>query len=467
MNENEAEQQVRNAYFKAMSEVRHRSREEGYARLLATLLVYISSEPDTLSAHRMPLRTPDRYPQKERDNVLRRLMSDGEVSVCFARLLQLCRAWEAENPELVGVLVPLYQSLVPDEETRRYMNSLLNTLCDSRIGVRESAWAKAVERALLSIPVEETDLPESLAVLAAKVLTYIKNPKPDSEAYDPFCGSGVLLAAMHTCGAEHLYGETPALPMWVCSRLRMLMAGQHYARLSLSDALAAPSFTEGGKLRQFDYVLSAPPMAFRYDTAIAEQDAYGRFERGVPAGSNGEWAYLFHMLAQAEPNSGAVAAYVSGGTLFRTDMSVQLRRQLTEENLLEAVIALPTCTLGYTAIPPMLLVLRKGRASRSVRFVDAQGLGQRSRRQTQITPDDTEKILAALATEEEQPGFARSVSAEEIAAADYVWSVSRYVLPVAAVEQVDLESMKAEIVRKERELAEKQHRLEELLAEWN
>lgn len=467
MTKNETEQQVLNAYYKAVEAGRFRSPEGRYARLLATLLAYISSEPDTLSAHRMPLHTPDKYPQKERDAVLRALMAEGEVSGCFARLLQLCRAWEKENPELVGVLLPLYQSLVPDEETRRYMNSLLNALCDSRIGVSEAAWSKAVERVLLSLPAEETGPPEGPAALAAAVLTHLKTPEPGSEVYDPFCGSGVLLAAMYARGVEHLYGETPALPMWACSRFRMLMAGQHYAGLRLADALAAPSFAEEGKLRTFDYVLSAPPLPFRYDVSVAEQDVYGRFERGVPGSSNGEWAYLLHMLAQADPNGGVVAAFVAGGTLFRTDMAARLRRCLTEENVLEAVIALPTCTLRYTAIPPMLLVLRRGRTQRTVRFVDAQGLGQRTRRQTLLTPEDTEKILAALATEEPLPGFARSVTAEEIAAADYVWSVNRYVLPVAEASQVDLERMKAEIERRECELAEKQCCLEKLLAEWN
>lgn len=464
---NETEQQVRNAYYKAVESGRSYSQEGRNARLLATLLAYISSEPDTLSAHRMPLHTPDRYPQKERDVVLRTLMAEGEVSACFARLLQLCRAWEEENAELKGVLLPLYQSLVPDEETRRYMNGLLNALCDSCVGVSEAAWSKAVERVLLTLPAEETGLPEGLAALAAAVLTHLKPPEPGSEVYDPFCGSGVLLAAMYARGVEHLYGETPALPMWACSRFRMLMAGQRYAGLRLADALAAPSFAEGGKLRLFDYVLSAPPLAFRYDVSVAEQDVYGRFARGVPGSSNGEWAYLLHMLAQADPKGGVVAAFVSGGTLFRADTAARLRRSLTEENVLEAVVALPTCTLGYTAIPPMLLVLRKGRPRRTVRFVDAQGLGKRMRHQTLLTPEDTEKILAALATEEELPGFARSVTAEEMAAADYVWSVNRYVLPVTETLQVDLPGMKAEIERRERELAEKQHLLEQLLAEWN
>lgn len=465
---NETEQQVRDAYYKA-GDAGHSYSQEGHnARLLATLLAYISSEPDTLSAHRMPLRAPERYPQKERDVVLRTLMTEGEVSACFARLFQLCRAWEEENGELKGVLLPLYQSLVPDEETRRYMNSLLNALCDSRIGVSEAAWDHAVERVLLTLPAEKTGLPECLAVLAAAVLTSLKNPEPGSAVYDPFCGSGELLAAMYARGVEHVCGETPTLPMWACSRFRMLMAGQHYASLRMADALSAPSFAEEGKLRLFDYVVSAPPLAFRYDVAVAEQDVYGRFERGVPGSSNGEWAYLLHMLAQANPNGGAVAAFVSGGTLFRMDMAAQrLRRRLTEENVLEAAIALPTCTLGYTSIPPMLLVLRRGRTRRTMRFVDAQGLGKRMRHQTLLTPEDTEKILAALATEEELPGFARSVAAEEIAAADYVWSVNRYVLPVTESSQVDLRGMKAEIERREHELAEKQCRLEKLLDEWN
>lgn len=463
---NETEQQVRHVLFAGSREMSYGFGRSSFScpRMLASVLVLLGMGSEELAGQGVPLCFPDAYPREAMPTCLCELMAQGTPEQRMRKAERLCRAWEEANPVLRETLLPLLRSVVHAEWSTEVMAEVLRGLAEMAAG-QADGWFPALVQACFAYPEGEPESPEPLAQLCARVVTAGAQPG-HARAYDPFCSSGVMLSAMRQVGATTLCGETPN-PTWAAmARLRLLFSGRA-AEVRTSDALAAPAFTEGEELQYFDYAVSSLPLGMEYPVEAAEQDAYGRFRLGVPPRRAGEWAYLLHMLAQTEPRCGVVAAFVSGGTLFRSEPTAQeLRRSLTEENVLEAVVALPSCVLPYASIAPMLLVLRKGRARRTMRFVDAQGLGQRARRQTLLTPEDTEKILAALATEEALPGFARSVTAEEIAAADYVWSVSRYVLPVAETPQVDLARMKAEMERKARELAEKQQQLDALLAAW-
>lgn len=435
-------------------------------QILASVLVIFGLGSEYLAEQGVALIIPEEYPQNAMPQRLRELTAQGSFEQRMSKAEYLCRAWTAANPVLNDTLLPLLHSIVHREWSADVMADVVSGLLDSVAGQPAAEWCPSLVQTCFAFPLGETEMPEVLSLFCADVVRTGAEPGLHNSAYDPFCASGTMLAAMRSRGTAIVCGETLNPIMAAIARLRLLLTGSG-AQVQCSDALASPAFTIGEKLQSFDYVVSALPRGMEYRMEFAETDGYGRFRLGVPPRQQGEWAYLLHMLAHAEPRRGAVSAFVSAGTLFRSGVTVQaIRRALTEDNLLEAVVALPTCVLPHATAAPMLLVLRKGRTRRTVRFVDAQGLGQRTRRQTLLSPADTDKILAALATEDELPGFARSVTAAEIAAADYVWSVSRYVLPVAEETRIDLPRLKADIERKERELAEKQQQLDAFLAAW-
>lgn len=464
---NEFEKQVRNVLFVGGREMSYGfgSSSLTCARLLAVALVLLGMGGEYMAGQGVQLHFPESYPQKTMPQCLRELMAQGTHEQRMHEAELLCRAWEEANPVLKDALLPLLSSMEYTEWSTEVMAEVLRGLADAVDGQPAERFSDLVSACFASL-LGEGEVPESLTRLCACVVTAGKAPRGGARAYDPFCASGGMLASLWQRGAAILSGETPNATLAAMARLRLLFSAGG-AAVRTSDALSSPAFTAGTELELFDYVVSAPPRCMEYRVESAEQDAYGRFALGVPHRQQGEWAYLLHMLAHAEPCHGVVAAFVSGAPLFRSEVTAKIfRRTLTEENVLDAVVALPSCVIPYASIPPMLLVLRRGRTRRTVRFVDAQGLGQRTRRQTLFRAEDTEKILAALATEEPLPGFARSVTAEEIAAADYVWSVNRYVLPVAEEKSIDLPRLQANIERLERELAEKQAQLEALLAAW-
>lgn len=462
----ETEQQVRKVLFAGSREMSYGFGRSSLScpRMLASVLVLLGMGADELAQLGVPLCFPDAYPREAMPTCLRELMAQGTPEQRMRKAERLCRAWEEANPVLRDTLLPLLRSVLHVEWSAEVMAEVLCGLTEMAAG-QVADWFPVLVQACFAFPEGEAEIPEPLARLCARV-AMAGEQQGRARVYDPFCSSGVMLSAMRQSGAATLCGETLNMTSAAMARLRLLFSGGA-ADVRTSDALATPAFTEGEGLQRFDYAVSSLPFAMEYPVEAAEQDRYGRFRLGVPPRRLGEWAYLLHMLAHAEPGHGVVAAFVSGGTLFRSEGAARVfRRTLTAENVLDAVVSLPSCVLPYASIPPMLLVLRRGRTRRTVRFVDAQGLGQRTRRQTLFRAEDTEKILAALATEEPLPGFARSVTAEEIAAADYVWSVNRYVLPVAEETRIDLPRLQANIERLERELAEKQAQLEALLAAW-
>src|SRR5690606_17105840 len=103
----------------------------------------------------------------------------------------------------------------------------------------------------------------------------------------------------------------------------------------------------------------------------AGADPFNRFWRGVPPTSKGDYAFISHMLESAVTGSGRVGVIVPHGVLFRASSEGRIRQQLIEENLLEAVIGLPTNLFFGTGIPAAILIFNRGKQTQDVLFIDA------------------------------------------------------------------------------------------------
>ncbi|MHC5722424.1 MAG: N-6 DNA methylase, partial [Nostoc sp.] len=68
-------------------------------------------------------------------------------------------------------------------------------------------------------------------------------------------------------------------------------------------------------------------------------DIYGRFRYGIPPKSNGDFAFIQHILATLE-NTGRGAIIVANGVLFRGGKEGLIRQRVIEDDLIEAVISL-------------------------------------------------------------------------------------------------------------------------------
>lgn len=300
--------------------------------------------------------------------------------------------------------------------------------------------------------------PHEISQLIARLL----QPKAGESIGDPCCGSGSLLIACSQLAREQaghtgcaLYGQEKNGSTWAMARMNMILHGETQHQLEWGDTLRDPKLLDAGSnLRKFDVVVSSPPFNLRdWAHEGAERDIHQRYWRGVPPRTAADFAFLSHMVQTLNPNTGRMAAVVSLGVLFRGAAERQIRERLVQENLIDAVIALPPKMFPHTAIPVAILLLRQNKADEGVLFIDASGSYQHGKTQNILRQEDLERIEFAYRSRKNDGQYARLVTPHEISANDYNLSVARYVNAIEDDMEVDLIALREERARLKTELA--------------
>ncbi len=171
------------------------------------------------------------------------------------------------------------------------------------------------------------------------------------------------------------------------------------------------------------------------------------------------------MVEIAVEGRGKVGVIAPHGVLFRGGSEGAIRRHLVEENLLEAVIGLPTNLFFGTGIPACILLFNKGKTTRDVLFIDASRDFQEGRNQNKLRPQDIEKIVATHRAFQTMDKYAYRATFEEIAANGFNLNIPRYVDTFEPEEEIDIATVQAEIDRLEAELAETRREMRRYLEE--
>lgn len=208
--------------------------------------------------------------------------------------------------------------------------------------------------------------------------------------YDPTAGSGGMLLVAKDHLAElnpdievGLFGQELMDSAFALGKADLLIQGGLPNAIRQGDTLLKDEY-EG---RQFDYVLSNPPFGMDWskqsDSVEKEATKHGsRFSHGLPSKSDGQMLFLAHCAAKLAPAAksghGGRAAVVSNASpLFASDKGPNAIRQwLFDEDLIDAIIALPTQMFYGTGIATYVWVLdtnkddeRKGK----IQLIDASG----------------------------------------------------------------------------------------------
>src|SRR5206468_711101 len=168
--------------------------------------------------------------------------------------------------------------------------------------------------------------------------------------------------------------------------------------------------------QSFDYLIANPPYGkdWKRDeeavTAEHERGAAGRFGPGLPRISDGQLLFLLHMLAHAKhPREGGsrIAIIMNGSPLFTGDASSgesEIRRFVLENDLLEALIALPEQLFYNTGIATYVWVVtnRKAQARKGkVQLIDATSFWiprkNQGAKRREIPLEHSQEILRILA----------------------------------------------------------------------
>lgn len=309
----------------------------------------------------------------------------------------------------------------------------------------------------------------------SRLIAEILQPVAGESVCDPCCGSGTLLLtcsafARARSGGEgcQLFGQEKNGSTWALAKINMFLHGELAAQLAWGDTLKDPRLVAGGQLQTFDVVVSSPPFNVKgWGQEAAATDPYGRYQRGVPPRASADYAFISHMVETLKPSHGRMAAVVSHGVLFRSGAELQIRRQLLEESLVDAVIALPAKLLPNTSLPIALLVLRKAKAKGNgqVLFIDASRQFEHGKTQNQLRDEDLAQIKKTYEARKDVEGYARLVSLKDILQNDCNLNVVRYVGAVEQVCQVDLEALRAERAQLRAELEGLESRFASLIQE--
>ena len=243
--------------------------------------------------------------------------------------------------------------------------------------------------------------------------------------YDPCCGSGGMLTITKehilrpqiNPGAEiHLFGQEVNPETWAVSKSDLFMkdpTGRDADRIAFGSTLS----NDRHAAIRFDYLIANPPYGKDWkgdEDAVRADHARGpagRFGPGLPRISDGQLLFLLHMLAHAKgPRDGGsrIAIIMNGSPLFTGDAGSgesEIRRFILEQDLLEALIALPEQLFYNTGIATYIWVVtnRKAAARRSkVQLIDAtafwtpmrKSLGDKRRETPRERAQDIVQILA-------------------------------------------------------------------------
>jgi type I restriction enzyme M protein len=234
--------------------------------------------------------------------------------------------------------------------------------------------------------------------------------------YDPTAGTGGMLSV----AGEHLaslnpdarlvmYGQELNPESYAICKADMLIKGQDIANIIHGNTLSE----DGLPGRHFDYMLSNPPFGVEWKKIEkevrkeAEQMGHnGRFGPGLPRVSDGSLLFLLHLLSKMRPavdGGSRFGIVLNGSPLFTGGAGSgesEIRRYVLENDLVEAIIGLPTDMFYNTGISTYVWIVsnRKPTARKGkVQLIDASGFWQKMRKslgskRKELSPGHIEEI---------------------------------------------------------------------------
>ena len=306
------------------------------------------------------------------------------------------------------------------------------------------------------------------------LMAQLVDPQPGDDICAPACGSASLLMKcgrliLQRSGARRyaLFGQEAIGSTWALAKMNLFLHGEENHQVEWGDTIRNPKLrTSDDLLRHFDVVVANPPFSLeKWGVETAENDRFGRFRRGVPPKTKGDYAFILHMIETLKPRSGRMAVVVPHGVLFRGSSEGRIRRKLIEENLLDAVIGLPEKLFFGTGIPAAILVFRKQKADDKVLFIDASRDFEPGTNQNRLGEAQVATIVQAFQAGETVDKYAYLATAAEIAQNDFNLNIPRYVDTFEEEEEIDLMAVRAERLKLKAELADLEGRMESYLEE--
>ncbi len=253
--------------------------------------------------------------------------------------------------------------------------------------------------------------------------------------YDPTAGTGGILSvgeatarAINSSSVIRLFGQELNDESYAICKADMLIKGQDPKNIVRGNTLSADGFAG----EKFDYGAANPPFGVDWkkvqDVVKAEHENRGyagRFGPGLPRISDGSLLFLMHLIAKMRPaaeGGGRIGIVLNGSPLFTGDAGSgesEIRRWILENDLLEAIIALPNDLFYNTGIATYIWILsnhkkqdRKGK----VQLIDATRMYAKMKKslgnkRVYITDEQLEEIVRVYSGNVDQATFSNEFTA--------------------------------------------------------
>lgn len=295
--------------------------------------------------------------------------------------------------------------------------------------------------------------PHEVSLLMSEIVADHLQGRSEIKIYDPTSGSGSLLINIGKTAAKYMddanriryYAQELKANTYNLTRMNLVMRGILPDNILTrnGDTLEEdwPYFDESDPQGTYeplyvDAVVSNPPYSQRWMPNGKENDArYARY--GLAPKSKADYAFLLHDLYHLKPD-GIMTIVLPHGVLFRGGEEGAIRKNLIEQNNIDAIIGLPANIFFGTGIPTIIMVLRQKRENTDVLIIDASKGFAKEGKNNKLRASDIRRIIDTVKQRKTVTKYSKLVPRQEIRDNDYNLNIPRYVDSSEEAESYDI-----------------------------
>lgn len=295
--------------------------------------------------------------------------------------------------------------------------------------------------------------PHEVSLLMSEIVADHLKDRDEIKIYDPTSGSGSLLINIGKSAAKFIenennikyYAQELKQNTYNLTRMNLVMRGILPDNIVTrnGDTLENdwPYFDENDPIGTYDplyvdAVVSNPPYSQAWNPEDKETDPrYARF--GLAPKGKADYAFLLHDLFHIK-SDGIMTIVLPHGVLFRGGEEGEIRKNLIEQNHIDAIIGLPANIFFGTGIPTIIMVLKQKRTNTDVLIVDASKGFIKVGKNNKLRASDIKRIVDVVTKRESVEKFSKVVSRDEIRNNEYNLNIPRYVDSSEASESWDI-----------------------------
>lgn len=293
--------------------------------------------------------------------------------------------------------------------------------------------------------------------------------------YDPCCGSGGMFVQSIKFIESHqgntrdisIYGQEYTNTTYKLAKMNLAIRG---ISANLGEMAANTFSNDQHKDLKADFVMANPPFnqkQWRADNELTDDPRWSGYD--VPPTSNANYGWILNIVSKLSQN-GVAGFLLANGALSDDGTELKIRRQLIENNLIEAIVILPRSLFYTTDISVTLWLLNKNKTARTVElggimkryrdrrreilFMDLRQMGSPyEKKYVELTEDDIKKVTEVYhnwqqvgheQTYQDIPEFCYSAAYDEVSEKGFTLVPSRYIEFINRDENIDFDTkMKA------------------------